>query len=283
MKKIVALLIAGLLIFISCKSYKQISLTKEVFYKNKDVIQAFSSYNVYVHDEFKTYYLATPEITDAGISGVPHPVSDTAYISKIKKPSSGSEKKEHRYDLNIYTKTAVADPDVATANAGSEVPQGEEKKSHLVVTKENIKEISLSAVDKKRGAEKVAIILLVVILGIIVVGLLLALIVGASSNGSSGGSNSGGSNSSGSDSGGSGSSGSCYIATMAYGSYDAPEVMVLRKFRDDTLSKTLAGRTFIKVYYKYSPLLVEKLKHNKKANDFIRGILDKWVTHLSRK
>ena len=43
------------------------------------------------------------------------------------------------------------------------------------------------------------------------------------------------------------SGGNCYIATMAYGDYDHPQVMILRKFRDDTLSNTFFGRSFIQI------------------------------------
>jgi hypothetical protein len=34
----------------------------------------------------------------------------------------------------------------------------------------------------------------------------------------------------------------CYIATAVYGDYNAPEVIVLRKFRDERLSKSFLGR-----------------------------------------
>lgn len=42
------------------------------------------------------------------------------------------------------------------------------------------------------------------------------------------------------------STGGCYIATMAYGGYEHPQVIELRKFRDNTLSKSALGRGFIK-------------------------------------
>ena len=41
----------------------------------------------------------------------------------------------------------------------------------------------------------------------------------------------------------------CYIATMAYGNYDHPQVMILRQFRDEVLSKSQFGKWFIKTYY----------------------------------
>lgn len=71
----------------------------------------------------------------------------------------------------------------------------------------------------------------------------------------------------------SGSSG-CYIATMAYGSYEHPQVLELRKFRDNTLSKSSIGKGFIKTYYKYSPRLVENLKDKPLVNKTIKSILN---------
>ena len=52
--------------------------------------------------------------------------------------------------------------------------------------------------------------------------------------------------------------GGCYVATCVYGSYDCPEVWTLRRFRDDTLAKTWAGRAFVRTYYAISPDLVRR-------------------------
>lgn len=71
--------------------------------------------------------------------------------------------------------------------------------------------------------------------------------------------------------------GGCYIATMAYGSYEHPQVLVLRDFRDNYLSKSNWGKSFIATYYKYSPMLVERLKHMTTFNRFIRGLLDLFI------
>lgn len=71
--------------------------------------------------------------------------------------------------------------------------------------------------------------------------------------------------------------GGCYIATMVYGDYDHPQVMVLRNFRDTFLSKRNWGRQFIKFYYKHSPGWVEKLKNHKKINRTIKVVLDAFV------
>lgn len=79
------------------------------------------------------------------------------------------------------------------------------------------------------------------------------------------------------------SNGGCYIATAVYGSYDAPQVMVLRSFRDNTLAHSAFGRLFIKVYYKFSPPIADRLKGAKRTNAFIRRILDVWVEKLENK
>ena len=84
----------------------------------------------------------------------------------------------------------------------------------------------------------------------------------------------------GSSSGSSGSSGGCYIATMAYGNYDHPQVMILRQFRDDVLSKSQFGKWFIKTYYFYSPKLVEKLKNKTAVNSLIRKGLNQIIKFI---
>ena len=71
--------------------------------------------------------------------------------------------------------------------------------------------------------------------------------------------------------------GGCYIATMVYGNYDHPQVMVLRDFRDNFLSNYSIGRNFIQFYYKYSPSWVEAMKNMKGANLFIRFVLNKII------
>ena len=81
-----------------------------------------------------------------------------------------------------------------------------------------------------------------------------------------------GSTSSGSSS--SNSSGGCYIATMAYGDHNHSQVMILRQFRDEILNKFVLGRWFIRIYYRYAPLMVKHLKDKKTTNNIIRSILN---------
>lgn len=68
-------------------------------------------------------------------------------------------------------------------------------------------------------------------------------------------------------------SGNCYIATLCYDDYYADEVCSFRDFRDETLKKYHAGRVFIELYYKYAPLLTERLKFSILLNKSIKHII----------
>lgn len=78
------------------------------------------------------------------------------------------------------------------------------------------------------------------------------------------------------------SSDGCYIATMAYGDYDHPRVLILREYRDEVLSSNMFGRLFIKFYYSTSPYLVMLLKNQKVINSVIRKLLDKWTEVIKK-
>lgn len=72
----------------------------------------------------------------------------------------------------------------------------------------------------------------------------------------------------------------CYVATCVYGSYDCPEVWVLRRFRDYCLAETWYGRAFIKTYYAISPTIVKWFGNTKWFKDMWRGTLTRMVKHL---
>ncbi|WP_251213147.1 CFI-box-CTERM domain-containing protein [Adlercreutzia murintestinalis] len=79
------------------------------------------------------------------------------------------------------------------------------------------------------------------------------------------------------------SSSGCYIATAAYGSYDCPQVWVLRRYRDETLAKSNIGRAFIRAYYAISPKFVSVFGKVNAVNRFNRGVLNRLVSCLLRK
>lgn len=69
----------------------------------------------------------------------------------------------------------------------------------------------------------------------------------------------------------------CYVATMVYGDYDHPNVIELRKLRDNTLRKSVLGIWFVKFYYTHSPVFVQKFKNKKLINLFIKKALDRLI------
>ena len=75
-------------------------------------------------------------------------------------------------------------------------------------------------------------------------------------------------------------SGGCYVATLAYGDYDDPQVMKLRKFRDNFLSARIEGRLFIRLYYLISPYMVKLLRNQTSIHGGIRHMLDKLIQTL---
>ena len=75
----------------------------------------------------------------------------------------------------------------------------------------------------------------------------------------------------------------CYIATSAYGSYDCPEVWVLRRYRDYKLQKTRVGRLLIRCYYAVSPAIIKVFGKSKRFNSFNKKWLDKKVSKLKTK
>ena len=77
-----------------------------------------------------------------------------------------------------------------------------------------------------------------------------------------------------------GSSAGCYIATAIYGSYDSPQVLVLRKYRDERLARSAAGRLLIQFYYQISPHLVRLFGHRAWFNSLVRPVLNRVVSFL---
>ena len=74
--------------------------------------------------------------------------------------------------------------------------------------------------------------------------------------------------------------GFCFIAIATFESVEAPEVLVLRQFRDDVLLKCVAGRTFVDAYYRLSPRLAKTINHSKILKSSSRVVLSRFVQYL---
>jgi len=67
-----------------------------------------------------------------------------------------------------------------------------------------------------------------------------------------------------------GGGGGCFIATAAYGSYAAPCVRILREMRDRFLIKTSIGKSFVNLYYKYSPPMADFIANHDNVKILVR-------------
>lgn len=76
------------------------------------------------------------------------------------------------------------------------------------------------------------------------------------------------------------SGGGCYIATSVYGSYEAPEVRTLRRWRDERLMRSVMGRGLVRFYYATSPCLVRAVGGRRWFRVPMRGALDAFVRRL---
>lgn len=75
----------------------------------------------------------------------------------------------------------------------------------------------------------------------------------------------------------------CFIATACYGNYDAPEVLVLRQFRDEKLLQNLYGKMFVKFYYSVSPFLTRTISKSDTLKKSVRKyFLEPIVEKLQR-
>jgi len=69
------------------------------------------------------------------------------------------------------------------------------------------------------------------------------------------------------------STGACFVATVCYNDYEAFEVLILRDYRDNVLRNSSEGRTFIKLYYRFSPFFARAISKSEIAKRVIRNRL----------
>jgi hypothetical protein len=65
----------------------------------------------------------------------------------------------------------------------------------------------------------------------------------------------------------------CFVATAAYGTPGAEQILVLREFRDVVLLKSRVGSRFVALYYKLSPPIAEFVAGNEVLRTLVRELL----------
>lgn len=175
----------------------------------------------------------------------------------------------HKYEVPSLSENVITESDEPV------LTKKQERKALKAILKKKV-----AGDDGDGWGIAIGLLILYVALGILII-VLLWVLISNSVNQSANNSSNGGSGSNSNGSGGSGSNSGCYVATMVYGSYDAPEVMVLRRFRDDKLSHSKAGRAFIRWYYSWSPGFVAKYHHLSWLHAIIKMVLNRLVKFLS--
>jgi hypothetical protein len=74
----------------------------------------------------------------------------------------------------------------------------------------------------------------------------------------------------------------CFVATAAFGDYDAPEVVFLRTFRDESLSGSALGRSLIQAYGTLSPPLAAVIEKSELLRGVVREIFLQPIIFLLR-
>jgi hypothetical protein len=74
-------------------------------------------------------------------------------------------------------------------------------------------------------------------------------------------------------SGSSKTGGGCFIATAAFGSQSAPEIVAFYSLRDQMLVRSKSGRKLIQLYYFWSPTLAEVIKKSRFLRALVRATL----------
>jgi len=69
----------------------------------------------------------------------------------------------------------------------------------------------------------------------------------------------------------------CFIASAVYGDPSSPQVVTLRRFRDNTLRQNFFGRSFIKIYYHLSPPIAKTISRRPYLRRNLRKFLDSLV------
>jgi hypothetical protein len=74
----------------------------------------------------------------------------------------------------------------------------------------------------------------------------------------------------------------CFVATAAHGRADHPDLVVLRRFRDRVLRRSLVGRTFVVAYYRLGPYPAALVRRSAAARAVARALVVRPAALLAR-
>lgn len=78
------------------------------------------------------------------------------------------------------------------------------------------------------------------------------------------------------------SSAGCFVATAAYGSYGHPDVVALRRFRDEVLVRSAAGRAFIAGYRVLGPRMARFVSPGGRSGRVARALIGPLARRAAR-
>lgn len=254
MAKLLPLAFMALFLIAGCNSYRQVSLETNTFYNNSKVPKRIDAYDVYVHKDKHLYWLKDQTFTQDTLRGR---LEEIPAASVNAHPETNAELRDSRKHIHVYLSKPLEELEM-TAD------------STAAIDRKSVERVDMFARNEKNTFSRIGLALVLAGIGALVIIALFAAAIKGSQDGSDGSDSNSDSDS------GSGDSG-CYVATMVYGSYDAPNVLVLRAFRDRFLQKHAWGRSFIRWYYANSPRFVEKHRNKRILGACIRFLLNGFV------
>lgn len=79
-----------------------------------------------------------------------------------------------------------------------------------------------------------------------------------------------------------GSGGGCFVVTAAYGDRAHPDVVAMRRFRDERLVRWAAGRAVIRGYWRVGPVLARRVNPQSVAGRALRAAVSSFVRRFAR-
>lgn len=238
----------------ACNAYKEVSLSNDVFLSHKIWKDNYEKYVYLVHDNNSVYTLddVTLARDSAGQIEAILGTTNALVVDSTVNKSKREIKREKRKEVHLYL----------TKNQDRVIGDG----SGLEIEQEDIQKATVHT-RKVKGVLAVLLGIVGVFVGLILLTFLIiiAALIGGGSDGSD-----------------SDSDPQCYVATMVYGSTEAPEVLALRRFRDKYLMHSRGGRAFVAWYYKHSPQFVERHRSNTMLNTTIKYLLNGFVSLIKK-